>query len=127
LADRITLLEGSSVDPEIFGAVCDWVRAAVRPMVVLDSSHTSEHVRRELDLYSTLVKKDGYLIVCDTIIDEMAQEGIGAGRPWGAGNSPMTAVTDFLSSTDRFVVDEAIDDKLLITVSPRGYLKCVKD
>jgi cephalosporin hydroxylase len=49
-----------------------------------------------------------------------------ADRPWGKGNNPKTAVAEFLTTNDRFIVDEGIEDKLLITVAPGGYLKCIK-
>ena len=48
-------------------------------------------------------------------------------RPWGRGNNPKTAVTEFLAATDRFAVDEELEQKLLITVAPGGYLKCLRD
>jgi cephalosporin hydroxylase len=32
-----------------------------------------------------------------------------------------------LKINDRFVVDEELENKLLISVAPEGYLKCVKD
>jgi cephalosporin hydroxylase len=46
-------------------------------------------------------------------------------RPWGKGDNPMTAVREFLSRSDRFEIDEETSDKLLLTVAPGGYLKCV--
>ena len=46
-------------------------------------------------------------------------------RPWGKGNNPKTAVWKFLHNSNRFVVDEEIENKILITVAPDGYLKCV--
>jgi cephalosporin hydroxylase len=48
-------------------------------------------------------------------------------RPWGKGNNPKTAVKEFLNTNDRFVIDSSISKKLLISVAPDGYLKCVKD
>jgi cephalosporin hydroxylase len=44
-------------------------------------------------------------------------------RPWGKGNNPKTAVREFLSQNDDFIVDKMIDSKLLISVAPDGYLK----
>jgi cephalosporin hydroxylase len=35
----------------------------------------------------------------------------------------MTAVDRLLKSDPRFVVDEAIDSKIAVTASPRGYLR----
>ena len=62
----------------------------------------------------------------DTIVEDMP-EGAFPDRPWGKGNNPRTAVDQFLRENDRFEVDVAIEEKLLITVSPGGYLKRVRD
>jgi cephalosporin hydroxylase len=94
--------------------------------VILDSDHTHAHVARELEVYSPLVKSGSYLIVMDTSI-ELLPEGHIKDRSWGKGNNPMTAVHAFVKQNDRFVIDAAIHDKLLITVAYDGYLKCVKD
>ena len=48
-------------------------------------------------------------------------------RPWSKGNNPMTAVNALLASNRRFEVDREMDEKLLITVAPRGYLRCLTD
>jgi cephalosporin hydroxylase len=48
-------------------------------------------------------------------------------RSWGKGNNPKTAVWEFLKHNDRFVIDGVLSDKLLLTVAPDGYLKCVKN
>jgi len=122
---RIDMIEGSSVDAGVAGAV----RALVREgpvMVVLDSNHTRDHVARELALYAPLVTKGSYLVVMDTVVEYMPQ-GAFPDRPWGKGDNPLTAVREFLAGTDRFVVDTDIEDKLLVTVAPSGYLRCVKD
>jgi cephalosporin hydroxylase len=47
-------------------------------------------------------------------------------RPWGPGNNPKTAVHEFLRGNDRFEIDREVEGKLLLTVSPDGYLRCVK-
>jgi cephalosporin hydroxylase len=47
-------------------------------------------------------------------------------RPWGKGNNPKTAVAEFLKTNSDFVVDYSIDEKLLISAAPGGYLKRVK-
>ncbi|OFW11412.1 MAG: cephalosporin hydroxylase [Acidobacteria bacterium RIFCSPLOWO2_02_FULL_67_36] len=126
MSKRIGLIEGSSTDEAVLRQVRERARGRQRVLVTLDSSHTHEHVRQELQVYSPLIKKDGYLVVFDTVIEEMPDGSI-QDRPWGRGNSPGTAVQAFLSSNDRFVVDREIDGKLLITAAPGGYLKCVAD
>ncbi|MCA1817681.1 MAG: cephalosporin hydroxylase family protein [Acidobacteria bacterium] len=126
LAKRIEMIQGSSVDEGVFRRVARLAEGRRRVLVMLDSNHTHEHVRRELDLYSRLVGAGGYLIVFDTVVEEMPAEFSGA-RPWGPGDNPLTAVREFLRENDRFEVDREIDDKLLITAAPGGYLRCVRD
>lgn len=126
MAHRIELLEGSSVDEHVAEKVRASARGRERVLVVLDSNHTHEHVARELELYSPLVTKDSYLVVFDTVVEDMPEDAF-PDRPWGRGNNPKTAVHEFLRTTDRFVVDEEYNSKLLLTVAPDGYLRCVKD
>jgi cephalosporin hydroxylase len=123
---RITMIQGSSVDEQVAQQVRDFSEGRQRVLVVLDSNHTHEHVTKELALYSHLVTRDSYLIVCDTVIEDVPDDLI-RDRPWGKGNNPKTAVWEFLKATDRFVIDQEYNDKLLITVAPDGYLRCVKD
>jgi cephalosporin hydroxylase len=123
---RITMIQGSSVDEEIAQQVKDFSEGRQRVLVVLDSNHTHEHVSKELALYSPLVTRDSYLVVCDTLIEDVPDDLI-RDRPWGKGNNPKTAVWEFLKTTDRFVIDQEYNDKLLITVAPDGYLKCIKE
>jgi cephalosporin hydroxylase len=123
---RITLIEGSSIDPAVVDRVRDAARGARSVLVCLDSNHTHDHVLAELAAYSPLVNRGSYVIVFDTSIDRLPPDVIGD-RPWNGDNSPATAVRAFLAGSDRFVVDTEIDHKLLITECPGGYLKCVKD
>jgi cephalosporin hydroxylase len=124
LAPRIKMIEGSSVDAAIVARVRDAIGGR-RAMVVLDSNHTYEHVLKEIQLYSPFVSDGCYLVVLDTIVERMPKD-LFPDRPWGPGDNPMTAVDAFLKTTDQFVIDQEIDDKLLFTVAPRGYLKRVK-
>lgn len=119
------MIEGSSIDEEIAKQVYDFARDRTQILVLLDSMHTHDHVLKELQLYSSLVTKGSYLVVFDTIIEDMPKDFF-PDRPWGKGNNPKTAVWEFLKTNDRFVVDKEIENKLLITVAPDGYLKCVK-
>jgi cephalosporin hydroxylase len=123
---RIDLLEGSSVDDAVLEEVRRSAAAVERVMVILDSNHTHEHVLRELELYSPLVTQGCYLVVMDTVIEDMPSS-FSDDRPWDVGDNPKTAVHEFLRTTDRFELDRNIQDKLVITVAPDGYLKCTRD
>ncbi|MDP2815691.1 MAG: CmcI family methyltransferase, partial [Rectinemataceae bacterium] len=95
-------------------------------MVILDSFHAHDHVLKELRLYSPLIGSGHYLICSDTVI-EYQPEADYRPRPWGHGNNPKTALDQFLKENDRFAIDRTIDNKLLFTCIPGGYLKCIKD
>ena len=123
---RIAMIQGSSVDESIAQQVYDFAKDKKRVLVALDSNHTHEHVLRELQLYSPLVTKCSYLVVFDTGIED-APDNLFSDRPWGKGNNPKTAVWEFLKTNNRFEIDKEIENKLLITVAPDGYLKCIKD
>jgi cephalosporin hydroxylase len=123
---RVSLLQGSSISGEIFEKVREKAINAKTIMVILDSNHTHEHVIEELKLYSPLVTKGSYLIVFDTVVEDMPSDYNWNGRPWGKGNNPKTAVHEFLKEHPEFEIDMDIQHKLLITVAPDGYLKRVK-
>lgn len=126
LAFRIRLVEGSSVEEDTLTQVKEHIRPGDKVLVILDSHHTYEHVYKELELYSPFVGKGSYIIVMDTGIED-APESSSLDRPWGKGNNPKIAVWEFLKKNDRFEIDEEIPNKLLITVAPDGYLRCIKD
>jgi cephalosporin hydroxylase len=126
LRKRIHLIEGSSIDDRVVDKVRDRAANCKRVMVMLDSNHTHEHVARELEIYSPLVRRNCYLVVFDTVIEDLP-DGLYPDRPWGKGNNPKTAVWDFLKSTDRFEIDRRLESRLFTTVAPNGYLRCIKD
>ena len=126
MSRRITLIEGSSVDPNVVQQVFSMAQGKKPVLVLLDSNHTHDHVARELQMYSPLVTCGSYLIVFDTVIEDMPEDFF-PDRPWGRGDNPKTAVSEFLKQNGRFEVARDIDDKLLITVAPGGYLRCIKD
>ena len=124
LASRIHLVEGSSIDVETLEKVNAIVGDRGPVMVCLDSNHSHSHVLQELHAYSNWVTPGSYLVVFDTVIEHLPAE-IAFGKPWGQGNSPATAVEAFLQVNRLFEVDNEIDNKLLITVLPGGFLRRV--
>jgi cephalosporin hydroxylase len=126
LAGRIRLVEGSSTDDRVAAAVARHAQGRRAVMVLLDSDHTHAHVLRELQLYAPLVTRDSYLVVFDTLIEDLP-DALFAGRAWGKGNNPKTAVWEFLTTTARFEIDPRIPAKLLLTCAPDGFLRCVGD
>jgi cephalosporin hydroxylase len=124
LAGRISLIQGSSTDEGVVEQVRRSTEGARSVLVALDSNHTHVHVLRELELYGPLVTPGSYLVVFDTVIEDMPADAV-PDRPWGRGNNPKTAVREYLRTTDRFEIDRDIEAKLLVTTNPDGYLRCV--
>jgi cephalosporin hydroxylase len=125
MATRIQLVEGSSVAPDIIKQVHEAAAGFKRVMVCLDSNHTHAHVLAELSAYASLVSTNSYCIVFDTGIEDLPAHFYGD-RPWGKGNNPKTAVWEFLRTHPEFEVDKGIEQKLLITSAPDGFLKRVR-
>lgn len=125
LIKRIFLIEGSSIDPGIVARVREIAKKHKKILVVLDSSHTHDHVLQELEAYAPLVSKGSYCVVLDTIIKDIPEKFYDQ-RPWNRKRNPATAVAVFLQKNKKFIVDKAIEDKLLITVAPGGYLKRIR-
>lgn len=119
---RISLIQGSSIAPEIVARVVEKARGKKRILVCLDSNHTHEHVLAELEAYAQLTSVGSYCVVFDTLIEDMG-EGAYPDRSWGPGDNPKTAVWEYLKANSNFEIDKSIHQKLLITVAPDGYLK----
>lgn len=122
LGSKIEIIEGSSTDSRVVNEVVEIAKIHSSILLLLDSNHTHEHVLGELDAYANLVSVGSYCVVFDTFVEDMPA-GYFADRPWDKGNSPRTAVVEFLKDHSEFVVDESIQNKLLITVAPGGFLK----
>jgi cephalosporin hydroxylase len=122
MGSKIEMIEGSSTDQRVINQVAEISKNHNSVLVLLDSNHTHEHVLGELNAYAKLVSVGSYCVVFDTFVEDMPA-GYFPDRPWDKGNSPRTAVVEFLKSHSEFVVDESIQNKLLITVAPGGFLK----
>ncbi len=125
MATRIQMIQGSSVSPEVTSQVRDIARGYQKVMVCLDSNHTHDHVLAELEAYAPLVSHGSYCVVFDTLVEDMPAD-LCTDRPWGPGNSPKTAVHEYLRRhAGTYDIDRDIQHKLLLTVAPDGYLKRV--
>jgi cephalosporin hydroxylase len=122
MSNRIDMIEGSSIDPDIIGQVHKYAANYQKILVFLDSNHTHDHVLAELEAYAPLTSVDSYCVVFDTIVEDMPDDMF-PDRPWGVGNNPKTAVWEYLKTHSEFEIDKSIQNKLLITVAPDGYLK----
>lgn len=131
MSKRIEMIQGSSIDKAIADQVKQRAKSAKKVLVCLDSNHTHDHVLQELRLYAPLVSLNSYVIVFDTVIEDLPSNLI-KDRLWAKGNNPKTAVFEYLKELAgndkqelKFVVDKQIEDQLLITVAPSGFLRRV--
>lgn len=136
LAKHIDMIQGSSIAADTIAKVHAHARDFKRVMVILDSNHTHEHVLAELEAYAPLVAQGSYCIVMDTAVEDMPADMF-SNRPWGIGDNPKTAVWAYLKALGesgrkgsdgrplKFEVDKRVENKILISVAPDGYLKRV--
>ena len=125
MSKRIHMLQGSAISEEIIEQVKPFAKDKKTVMVCLDSNHTHEHVLKELQLYSPFVTPGSYLVAFDTIVEDLPAD-LYTDRPWSVGDNPKTAVHEFLKTNSDFVINKEIDNKLLVSVAPDGYLKRIK-
>ena len=125
MSKKITMFEGSSIDKDMIKRVHDFAKQGKKILVCLDSNHTHNHVLSELKAYADLVSVGSYCVVFDTIIEDMPKDSF-PDRPWDIGDNPKTAVWEYLKENDCFKIDKDIENKLLITVTPDGFLKKIK-
>ena len=101
---RITLVEGSSIDPAVVDRVAQAIAPGDKVMVILDSNHSRDHVLGELRAYAPLVGVGGYLVATDGIMHDLA--GAPRSAPDWADNNPLCAARDFVAEDARFVICE---------------------
>ena len=124
MARRISLIEQSSVDPATLDAVRAMVAPGQRTMVMLDSNHTRDHVREELELYAPLVSPGSYLVVFDEVMTMVSDAP--NGKPEWDRDNPDSAVRDFLAAHPEFVVDRTYE-RLATTYCRNGFLRRLED
>ncbi|MGV8163187.1 MAG: CmcI family methyltransferase [Candidatus Nanoarchaeia archaeon] len=115
---RIKYLLGSSTSNKIVKEVEKELKPDNKILVILDSAHEKDHVLNELNIYYKYIKKGGYIIVEDTIVN-----GHPAMKFHGPG--PMEASKEFLKKHKNFRPDLTIE-KFYLTQNPKGYLKKIK-
>jgi cephalosporin hydroxylase len=101
LAPRVTLLEGDSISAAVAGRVFSLVQPGESVLVILDSCHTKQHVRCELEMYSRLVTAGSYIIAADGIMKDLAD--VPGGQPEWIQDNPLAAAVEFAREHPEFV------------------------
>lgn len=100
MSDLISLVEGSSTAPEVVEQVRGMIRPGERVMVILDSNHSRDHVRGELEAYSPLVSEGSYIIATDGIMGDLVNAP--RSQPDWGWNNPRVAAEEFLGAYPEF-------------------------
>ena len=82
-------------------------------------------LKKELNLYSEFVSLGSYMIVFDTVIEDLPEECCKE-RPWSVGNNPLTAVNEWIGKKKNFKIDQYYDKKALISIAKGGFLERIK-
>lgn len=104
LAGHISLLVGSSTDPETVAAARAHVREGETVLVILDSNHTRQHVLDELRAYHSFVTPGSYIVATDGIMYDL--HDVPGGQPHWSEDNPVSAVHDFLAENSDFVLEQ---------------------
>jgi cephalosporin hydroxylase len=127
LADRITIVDGSSTAPETVARVAALIAAEETVLVLLDANHSKAHVTAELDAYSPLVTPGSYIVAMDGVM-ELVAGGPRTAPDW-AENNPRRAALDWVEDHPEFVIEEppfAFNEGLVrrwVTYWPDAFLK----
>jgi len=109
----ISLIEGSSIEPSTVQKVSALTSDSDTVIVILDSAHDYKHVKKEIEMYSSLVSIGSYIVVTDG-----SQEYLGSTPraksdypdyvdSWQE-NNPKNAAEDFVIENDNYEIVEPI-------------------
>lgn len=100
----ITLVEGSSIAPEIVAQVRAQIRSGESVLIILDSNHTKQHVQQELEAYHALVTPGSYLVATDGSMRELYD--VPRGKPEWRWDNPAAAASEFAQQHPEFVLEQ---------------------
>ena len=104
LAPFITLIEGSSIDPQVVNDVRSQIRPGEKVIVMLDASHQKQHVLAELAAYSPVINSGSYIIAMDGIMEQLA--GAPRSQEDWTWNNPRQAALEFVANNPDFAIEE---------------------
>lgn len=125
----ITMIEGSSIAPDIVARVKALIQPGEKVVLLLDSNHTKAHVLEELRAYAPLVPVGSYVVVMDGAMSEFAG-GPRTKPDWG-WNNPGEAAKAFVAENPGFIIEPppfSFNESLIherITYYKDGWLRRV--
>jgi cephalosporin hydroxylase len=104
LSSRITLIEGDSVNAKTVAKVRKHIPSRGCVLILLDSFHSKDHVRAELEAYAPFVTQDSYIVAMDGIMGQFA--GAPRTHPDWTWNNPKQAAMEFAAEHSDFAIVE---------------------
>ena len=104
LFPMIRLIEGDSTAPAVVAQAASHVRAGDRVLVILDSNHSREHVRKELEAYHHLVTPGSYIVATDGIMRDLWDAP--RGEPGWKTDNPAQAAHEFVAAHPEFAIEQ---------------------
>ena len=102
--ELITMIEGSSTDPDIVSQVKSLVNTDETILVILDSNHSKAHVADELEAYHDLVTPGSYIVATDGIMYDL--HDVPRGESDWDWNHPTDAAKEFAENHPEFVIEQ---------------------
>jgi len=100
----ITLIEGSSIDKHIVSRVKSLVKPKECVLVILDSCHSKEHVRHELESYHDLITLGSYIVATDGSMKDLFD--VPRGKPTWTWDNPAAAAEEFVREHNEFILEQ---------------------
>jgi cephalosporin hydroxylase len=100
----ITIIEGSSIAPEVVSEVKSHVKPGETVLVILDSCHTRQHVADELEAYHDVVSPGSYIIATDGIMRDLYD--VPNGNPEWLQDNPTVAALEFVQLHPEFILEQ---------------------
>jgi len=101
MKSRVTLIEGSSIDPSVVATVKGLAGNASPVIVILDSDHTRNHVAAELEAYASLVTPGSYIVATDGITKDLSD--VPRALPEWKADNPFDAASEFAKRHPEFL------------------------
>lgn len=130
LREYITIVEGSSIDPETVAEVKSHIKEDETVLVMLDSNHTKEHVLEELRHYGPMISVGSYIVAADGIMEQVA--GGPRTKPEWVESNPKQAALAFVAENDDFIIEEPkwpFNESVVrerVTYWPGAFVKRIK-
>ena len=100
----ISLIDGSSVAPEVVVQVKAMVAPGETVIVILDSCHTKAHVLQELEAYHDLIGPGSYIVASDGFMKDLYD--VPRGKAHWRHDNPYEAAREFAAGHREFVIEQ---------------------